>query len=57
MRQKYSTSQLKKMKSQTDWQRLGKMTEADIDYSDMGDVTQMLVRGELHPADGKCKKN
>ena len=46
---RYTKTQLKKLKDKTDYKRLAKMTDSDIDYSDAPDMTEMLKRGELRP--------
>ena len=43
---KYTTEQLKKMKSKTDWAHVHAMRDEDIDYSDTPDVAIMVARGE-----------
>lgn len=57
MIQIYTTAQLKKMKSKTDWTRVAKMTDADIDYSDLPDVSEMMKRGEVRPVGRPRKAN
>jgi uncharacterized protein (DUF4415 family) len=41
----YTTSQLKKMKSLTDWDRVRKTKDEDIDFSDSPDVSELLAKG------------
>jgi uncharacterized protein (DUF4415 family) len=41
----YTTEQLKKMKSSTDWGRVRDMKNEDIDFSDAPDVSQLLSKG------------
>jgi uncharacterized protein (DUF4415 family) len=43
----YTTEQLKKMKSKTDYEYLAKMTDDDIDYSDCPDIYDRYMAGEL----------
>ena len=52
---RYTTEQLKKMKSQTDWKRVLATKDQDIDLSDSPDLTEMLERGELRVV-GRPKK-
>jgi RPA family protein len=42
----YTTEQLKKMKSETDYERLAKMTDDDIDFSDSPNVYDLLMSGK-----------
>ena len=53
---RYTTEQLKKMKDLTDYKRLSKMKDSDIDYSDAPDMVDMLERGELRLV-GRPKKD
>lgn len=53
---RYTTEQLKKMKDHTDYDRLSKMTDKDIDYSDAPDMVEKLERGELRLV-GRPKKD
>lgn len=52
---KYTTAQLKKMKSKTDIARVHAMTDANIDYSDAPDVADMVARGDARIV-GRPKK-
>jgi uncharacterized protein (DUF4415 family) len=40
----YTTKQLKKIKSSTDWKRIHNMKNEDIDFSDSPDVSQLLSK-------------
>ena len=53
---RYTTEQLKKLKDYTDYERLAKMSDKDIDYSDSPDISQKLKSGEFHPV-GRPKKD
>ncbi len=52
---RYTTTQLKKMKSKTDITRVHAMTDADIDYSDAPDVADMVANGKARIV-GRPKK-
>ena len=41
----YTTEQLKKMKSSTDWERIHNLKNEDIDFSDTPDVSKLLSKG------------
>jgi hypothetical protein len=43
----YTTEQLKRMKSETDYERLAKMTDDDIDFSDSPNVYDLLMAGKV----------
>ncbi len=55
MTRTYTTTQLKKMKSKTDWNRVRNMSDADIDYSDSPDVTELIAKGQVRMV-GRPKK-
>ena len=44
---RYTTAELKKMKSKTDWARVRAIKDKDIDYSDAPDVAKMVKRGDV----------
>lgn len=48
MKRTYTTEQLKKMSSKTDYKRVQKMKDKDIDYSDSPDVSELLIAGTIH---------
>ncbi|MDR1997845.1 MAG: BrnA antitoxin family protein [Candidatus Margulisbacteria bacterium] len=58
---RYTAEELKKMPSKTDWVRVKNMRDADIDYSDCPDVTELLRKGLVRPVGrppkAVCKKN
>ena len=57
---RHTSSQLKKMESQTDWGLLEKVEDGNIDYSDAPDVSVLLAKGEIRrvgrPAMDRPKK-
>jgi uncharacterized protein (DUF4415 family) len=52
----YTLSELKKMKSLSDWERVHKMKEEDIDYSDAPDLAELIDKGLVHEVRSPFKK-
>ncbi|GHU02212.1 hypothetical protein FACS1894186_6450 [Alphaproteobacteria bacterium] len=51
----YTLEEVKKMPSQTDWERVRAMKDEDIDFSDIPDVADMLAEGKVRPV-GRPRK-
>ena len=44
---RYTSEELKKVKSMTDWNRVRNLKDEDIDFSDSPDVSQLLANGMI----------